>query len=139
MDDQKTSDYSVQRASGPKRAARHHVRVDHGRSDIGAQAEMIHPNNPAHSVEEFFSHDGNPSRINTIRPNTSRLGHRRKRRFRVGKTDEYCQKIPYIPSNPDRLLRKTRTLSGLIGAESVIKEQIVVLFDKNSTCYIFSS
>jgi hypothetical protein len=87
MSDQKTSRYSVQRVSGPKRSALHNVRVDHGRADIGAQAEMLHPNNPAHSVEEFFSHDGNPSRINIIRPKTNRLGHRRKRRFPVGKTD----------------------------------------------------
>ena len=139
MVDQKTSGQSVTWTSRPKRAALYHVRVDHGRADIGAQTVMLHPNNPADSTEEFFSHDGNLSGINTIRPNTSRLGHRRKRRFRVGKTDEYCQKIPYIPSNPDRLIRKTRNLSGYVGAESVIKEQIVLLFDKDSTCHILSS
>ena len=106
MGDQKASGHSVQRASGPKRAALHHVRVDHGRAHIGAQAEMLHPNNPAHSVEEFFSHDGNPSRINTIRPNRSRLGHRQKGRSPVGKTAECCQKMPYIPRKPGCLLSK---------------------------------
>ena len=139
MGDQKASGHSVQRASGPKRAALHHVRVDHGSAHIGAQTVMLDPNNPAHSVEEFFSHDGNPSRINTIRPKANWLGHRQKGRFRVGKTAEYCQKMPYIPTTPGRLLIKTRKLLGHIGGGSVTKKQIVLSFDKDSTCHIFSS
>ena len=83
MGNQPTSGYSVQRASSPKRAALHHVRVDHGRADIGAQTVMLHPNNRAHSVEEFFSYDGNPSRINTLRSKTSRLSNRQKGRSPV--------------------------------------------------------
>ena len=139
MGNQPSLGHSAKRASRPKRAALRHVCVDYGRAHIGAQAVMLHPNNPAHSVEEFFSHDGNPSRINTIRAKANCLGHRQKGRFSVGKTEEFIHKMPHIPSNPGRLLSKNRKLSGHIGGESVIKKQVVLLFGKNSTCHIFSS
>ena len=139
MSDKKTSVQSIQRTSRIKRAALHRVRVDHGRAYVGAEAVMLHPNNPAHSVKEVFSHDGNPSGINTIRPKTSRLGHRRKRKFRVGKTEEFCRKLSYICSSPGSRLKKNRNLSGHIEADSVIKEQVVLLFAKDSTCRILFS
>ena len=41
MGDQKTSGQSVQRTSRPKRAALHHVRVDHGRAYVGVAEKLL--------------------------------------------------------------------------------------------------
>ena len=139
MGDQKASGHSVQRASGPERAALYNARVDHGRAHIGAQTVMLHPNNPAHSVEEFFSHDGNPRRIDTIRPNTSRLGHRQKGRFYVGKTEQFIQGMPYISMTRTHLARRIYGLHANFLRYCAINKQIARIFDKNAFRYIFSS
>ena len=103
------------------------------------QIQMLHPNRPAHFVEELFSHDENPSRINAVNAILAANGNLKTDSSRVGKAERIDRQMPHIAQVWNVRRPENDNLRAISGRETEIKKQFARIFDKNSFCYIFSS
>jgi len=100
-----------------------------------SRIQMLHPNNPAHFVEKFFSHDEIPNRINAIKAGLGQNDYRKTDLFGVGKPEKIARKMPHIAQVRKGRGRKNSNLRSISGNEAGIKKQLARILDKKSYCH----
>ena len=136
------SDHAVQRAYRAQRAAFHCVRhnprcANHPLRPVqlrfpATHAVMLHPDNPPHPVQEFFSHDENPIRIRPIRPTQFSRRNRKMTCVRVRKAEVQNRKMPHILRSQPGTSTEIRRLKAGGGVSSAIKKRFARLSTKAS-------
>jgi len=124
---------TVRRACGAPSAAPGHPRL------IGMHSLVLQPDDPAHSVQALLHDARNLNERGHIWPEMQLNHDRKTERTRVGKCNNSCWKTPHKTGKKRTWSTEISKLSEKGMAIGGIKEQIALLFEKNTIYHVFFS
>jgi len=113
--------------------------VGGGEAACACCAEMVYPDDSAHSVQELLRHAEIPNESRHIVPEMGLDHHRKTGRIRVGKCGNHRRKVPYIDGAVIHGGNKNKSLSIDTEPKLAINLQFARIFDKNTIRHMFSS